>query len=123
MQGSLLWAACWSIGKAYETTPYSLVLLPDSTDAFHMLLLLMIASNPAVITHAINKTVLLYSCAMLMLIIYEVLLKLIKRRFRKLLLLFKTSNLIRQSDSLPKSPNIIPIIFSAYTVHTYQNTL
>ena len=32
------------------------------------------------------------------------------------MLLFKTSNLICQSDSLPKLPNIFPIIFSAYTV-------
>ena len=76
MQGSLLWATRWSTGKAHETTPYSLVLLPDSTDAFHMLLLLVIASNPTVITCAINKTDLLYSRAML--IIYEVLLEFIK---------------------------------------------
>ena len=66
--------------RAHDTTPYSLVLLPDSTDPFHMLLLLVIASNSAVITRAINKTsnktVLLYSRVML--IIYEALLKLIK---------------------------------------------
>ena len=29
----------------------------------------------------------------------------------------QTSNLIRQSDSLPKLPNYFPVIFSAYTVH------
>ena len=75
LQGSLLWAARWSTGKAHDTTPYSLVLLPDSTDPFHMLLLLVIASNPAVITRTLNKTVLLYSRTML--IIYEALLKLI----------------------------------------------
>ena len=28
----------------------------------------------------------------------------------------QTSNLIRQSDLLAKSPNIFPVIFSAYTV-------
>ena len=65
LQGSLLWAARWSTGKTHKTTSYSLVLLPDSTDAFHMLLLLMIASNPAILTRAINKTVLLSSPDML----------------------------------------------------------
>ena len=53
-----------------------------------------------------------------MLIIYEELLKLIIDAYENCCyLLFKMSNLIHQSDLLSKSPNIFPVIFSAYTVY------
>ena len=33
----------------------------------------------------------------------------------------QTSNLIYKSVSLPKSPNVFPVIFFAYTVHEYNS--
>ena len=80
------------------TTPYSLGCIPYSPAT----LVLVIASNPAVITGVINET---FTLAFMhhINIINEAQLKLALMNIGVTL---QTSKLIRQSDSLPKSPNI-----------------
>ena len=86
------------------TTLYSLGCIPYSLAT----LVLVIASNPAVITRVINKTFMLH------IINQKALLSCAFGSLMNISATFQTSNLIHQSDSLPKLPNIFVVIFSGY---------